>query len=448
MSVERKGQVLPGEVGMRLEASDTLKTGADGAVGITMRDNSLLSAGPNSILSLERFDFDATTSQGRFDAQLQRGTLAVVSGRIAKQSPQAMTVRTPSAQLGVRGTDFVVSAVNRAWRAVAACLLAALLGACATPQGTVVLLPDKDGKDTARHGQAGRQGTAARQALCRGPVSPAAARGRPTSSAEQVQAQFGAALAARPLPPAQFTLYFVEGKDEFTDESKRAFDSVFAEIAKRPVPDVLVIGHTDTVGTDVFNDALSRQRAEVVRRALVARGIAAENMVRRRPRQARADRAHRRRRGRGAQPARRDPGALGACPALGRASRGGPRRAVPAQRQDRQVVGRFRTGGKGHHVGPQRFDQPPSRRPRRAAVAAATRCRRSLPYSAPAAVCASFTPSVIRHSISPRQQAAARSRGSRSRARRTAVGRRHRRCAAARRSEACSRYGLSCPALQ
>ena len=110
VSVERKGQALPGEVGMRLEASDTLKTGADGTVGITMRDNSLLSAGPNSILLLERFDFDATTSQGRFDAQLQRGTLAVVSGRIAKQSPQAMTVRTPSAQLGVRGTDFVVSA--------------------------------------------------------------------------------------------------------------------------------------------------------------------------------------------------------------------------------------------------------------------------------------------------------------------------------------------------
>jgi hypothetical protein len=109
VSVERKGQLLPAEVGMQLEAADTLKTGADGAVGITMRDNSLLSAGPNSILSLERFEFDATTSQGRFDAQLQRGTLAVVSGRIARQSPQAMTVRTPSAQLGVRGTDFVVS---------------------------------------------------------------------------------------------------------------------------------------------------------------------------------------------------------------------------------------------------------------------------------------------------------------------------------------------------
>ena len=109
VSVERKGQSLPGRVGLVLEADDVLRTGADGSVGITMRDNSLLSAGPNSILSLEHFEFDPTTSDGRFDARLRRGTLAVVSGRIAKKSPQAMTVRTPSAVLGVRGTEFVVS---------------------------------------------------------------------------------------------------------------------------------------------------------------------------------------------------------------------------------------------------------------------------------------------------------------------------------------------------
>jgi hypothetical protein len=109
VSVDRMGQSLPAQVGMLLEQADVLKTGADGSVGITMRDNSLLSAGPNSILSLDRFEFDPTTSEGHFDAQLQRGTLAVVSGRIAKNSPQAMTVRTPSAVLGVRGTEFVVS---------------------------------------------------------------------------------------------------------------------------------------------------------------------------------------------------------------------------------------------------------------------------------------------------------------------------------------------------
>ena len=110
VTVERKGESRPGTVGTRLESSDVVRTGAAGSVGITMVDNSLLSAGPNSILSLDRFEFDPTSNQGRFDAQLQKGSLAVISGRIAKQSPEAMTVRTPSAILGVRGTEFVVAA--------------------------------------------------------------------------------------------------------------------------------------------------------------------------------------------------------------------------------------------------------------------------------------------------------------------------------------------------
>ena len=109
VSIERNGQILPGEVGLRLQPADVLKTGADGSVGVTMSDNSLLSAGPNSVLALDRYEFDSTTSEGQFDASLQKGSLSVISGRIAKQSPDAMKVRTPSAILGVRGTEFVVS---------------------------------------------------------------------------------------------------------------------------------------------------------------------------------------------------------------------------------------------------------------------------------------------------------------------------------------------------
>lgn len=109
VTVERSGQAVPAEAGTRLKTSDVVRTGSDGSVGITMTDNSLLSAGPNSVLALDRYDFDSTTNQGRFDASLRRGTLAVVSGRLAKQSPDAMTLHTPTAVLGVRGTEFVVS---------------------------------------------------------------------------------------------------------------------------------------------------------------------------------------------------------------------------------------------------------------------------------------------------------------------------------------------------
>jgi len=109
VTVERATQTLAGTVGTRLQPSDVITTGTDGAVGITMSDDSLLSAGPNSTLSLDRFAFDSTTRQGQFDTSLRKGSLAVISGRIAKQSPDAMTVRTPSAILAVRGTEFVVS---------------------------------------------------------------------------------------------------------------------------------------------------------------------------------------------------------------------------------------------------------------------------------------------------------------------------------------------------
>ena len=109
VAIDRGGQSLRGDAGTRVQDADIVRTGTDGSVGITMTDNSLLSAGPNSVLSLDRYEFDSTTNAGHFDASLQRGTLAVVSGRLAKQSADAMTVRTPTAILGVRGTEFVVS---------------------------------------------------------------------------------------------------------------------------------------------------------------------------------------------------------------------------------------------------------------------------------------------------------------------------------------------------
>jgi hypothetical protein len=109
VDIERAGGTVPATVGARVQEADVVRTGADGSVGITMSDDSLLSAGPGSVLSLDRYAFDPTTQAGRFDTTLNKGTLNVISGRIAKQSPDAMTVRTPHAVLGVRGTHFVVS---------------------------------------------------------------------------------------------------------------------------------------------------------------------------------------------------------------------------------------------------------------------------------------------------------------------------------------------------
>jgi hypothetical protein len=108
VQVERAGQQVPATVGAVVQAGDVVVTGPDGSVGITFLDNSLLSAGPNSVLAIDRFAFDSTTHQGSFESSLKKGTLAVVSGKLAKQSPDAMKVKTPAAVLGVRGTEFLV----------------------------------------------------------------------------------------------------------------------------------------------------------------------------------------------------------------------------------------------------------------------------------------------------------------------------------------------------
>jgi hypothetical protein len=106
--IERAGKSLPAPVGTIVQASDTLRTGRDGSAGITFIDNSRMALGPGSTLAIDRFDFNQTTHDGHFDSTLKRGTLSAVSGKLAKHSPDAMTVRTRSTILAVRGTEFVV----------------------------------------------------------------------------------------------------------------------------------------------------------------------------------------------------------------------------------------------------------------------------------------------------------------------------------------------------
>ena len=110
VTIQRGSEKIAAAPGARVATADRIATGADGSVGIILRDNTLLSAGPNSTLVLERFAFDSTTHAGIIDASVKRGTLSVVSGKIAKQSPDAVQFRTPNAILGVRGTEFVIDA--------------------------------------------------------------------------------------------------------------------------------------------------------------------------------------------------------------------------------------------------------------------------------------------------------------------------------------------------
>ena len=150
--------------------------------------------------------------------------------------------------------------------------LCMVLGGCASG-GAVVLLPEKDGRPTAVSVKQGDKEVILDQPYAAARTTQFGPRAY-VASPQDVSAQFGPALAAQPARAISFTLYFVEGKDEFTDESKQVVYGILTEIAKRPVPDVLVVGHTDTVGSDQANDVLGQQRAEIVRVALIRLGIA------------------------------------------------------------------------------------------------------------------------------------------------------------------------------
>ena len=148
----------------------------------------------------------------------------------------------------------------------------------ATRDDLYVLVPDADGKTGAlsvTHGAA-QQVLAAPYASAR--IRQEGQLETGTVSEELVKQIFADALAAQPARPVSFVLYFLEGKDDLTPESQQVVQQVFAEIARRPSPEIVVIGHTDRVGSVGSNDALSLRRAQRMRDDLVKRGIPAERI--------------------------------------------------------------------------------------------------------------------------------------------------------------------------
>ena len=170
----------------------------------------------------------------------------------------------------------MTDSLRRIARVVALAALCAVLGGCAS-SGTVVLLPEKDGRQTAVTVKQGDKEAVLDKPYAAATLTPLGPRAY-QATPQDVDAKFKLARDALPVRASSFTLYFVEGKDEFTDESKQVVYQILTEIAQRPVPDVLVVGHTDTVGTDQSNDALGQQRANVVRAALMRLGIPGDDI--------------------------------------------------------------------------------------------------------------------------------------------------------------------------
>ena len=106
--IVRGGAQTPAQAGQVLYESDTLRTGVDGRLGVTLKDDTRVSLGPASEVRLDRFAYAPAESQMALVLRVVRGVAAYVSGRIAKLAPDAVRLETPSAIVGVRGTTLAL----------------------------------------------------------------------------------------------------------------------------------------------------------------------------------------------------------------------------------------------------------------------------------------------------------------------------------------------------
>lgn len=164
------------------------------------------------------------------------------------------------------------------WLVLSALTALAVSGCASTRQDLYVLLPDADGTAGAVTVTHGKEQHVLDTAYAAARIDAPGRVERRQSSEQEVRGVFGAALGAEPPAPVSFTLYFIFGTDELMAASQQVLAQVSAEVLRRPGAEVVVVGHTDRVGSVQQNDALSLQRAERIRGELLQLGLPAHQV--------------------------------------------------------------------------------------------------------------------------------------------------------------------------
>jgi outer membrane protein OmpA-like peptidoglycan-associated protein len=161
-------------------------------------------------------------------------------------------------------------------RVMAPALLLALTG-CGLPANVVILLPEENGavgKVAVHAGTSSAELVKPLAAVNAG--SEASLRNVFTAQRSDVDSEFAGALAAAPRAPLVYILYFQTGLTELDPRSRGNFAAAIAAAKGTANVDISVVGHADATGSDPYNLALSLRRAETVRDALVAAGVASD----------------------------------------------------------------------------------------------------------------------------------------------------------------------------
>ena len=106
--IVRGTETIPAKAGEVVFAADGLRTGDGSSVGITLKDDTRLSLGPNSEVRLERYVYEPGNNGLGMVLKFVRGMAAYVSGRLARLAPESIRLETPAAIVGVRGTTLAI----------------------------------------------------------------------------------------------------------------------------------------------------------------------------------------------------------------------------------------------------------------------------------------------------------------------------------------------------
>jgi outer membrane protein OmpA-like peptidoglycan-associated protein len=152
-----------------------------------------------------------------------------------------------------------------------------LISSCSSRQSLFVVLPNPDGSSGAVTIDDGQKSVELDKAYAAEEVRAGVAK-PVTVDQTEVQEIFGKALSAQPILPSHFVLYFEKDSNTLTPDSQHQYLDVFEDIKRRPVYQIEVIGHTDTLGSLAHNQRLSMKRAEMVRDRLAKDGISPDSI--------------------------------------------------------------------------------------------------------------------------------------------------------------------------
>jgi OmpA-OmpF porin, OOP family len=257
--IDRQGSYVHPKNGDGWLAGDRLYTGVSGSAVLNLRDGTLLTLAHGVQLEFDRLELSEGVQREGFVLRLLQGTLRMVSGVLTQINPQLFQMETPSAIMGVRGTDFITRTTPPWWP---------------WPSTRVTLLPGDPPSPSAVLVQAAGN----TQTLDRPYQTLSASLDGRTESGQTSAAALrwlGVDLWSAQVPPAErLNLYFEAGGVAMTAESAAEFQTFVSRFKGRSDVDFMVIGHTDRVGAAMANEALSLQRAQSIGATLAQLGFA------------------------------------------------------------------------------------------------------------------------------------------------------------------------------